>query len=57
MHKGSKWTNLEIKNDDNSVFLRILKMRVTESFYMLRNENKDNDFIYQFKDQFTAIIF
>ena len=57
MHKGSKWTNLEIKRDDNSVFLRILKMRVTENFYMLRNENKDNDFIYQFKDEFTAIIF
>ena len=57
MHKGSKWTNLEIKSDDNSAFLRILKIRVTESFYMLRNENKDNGFIYQFKDEFTAIIF
>ena len=57
MHKGSKWTNLEIKSDDNSAFLRILKIRVTESFHMLRNENKDNGFIYQFKDEFTAIIF
>ena len=57
MHKGSKWTNVEIKSDDNSVFLRILKIRVTESFYMLRNENKANDFIYQFKGEFTAITF
>ena len=48
---------MEIKSDDNSVFLRILKIRVTESFYMLRNENKDNDFIYQFKGEFTAITF
>ena len=56
MHKGSSGTNLEKKWWQQCISSNF-KKKSNWKLYHVAQWSKDNDFIYQYKGEFTAIIF